>query len=343
VKLGLALPHYDTNLAGGQVSWEGVKRCAQRAEAAGFHSVWVSDHLWLDWSKYGGPDDTQAALECWTTLSGVAASTTKVRIGSLTLCNDFRNPGLVAKMASTLDVLSGGRLEIGIGAGWYAPEFRAAGIEMDSPGTRIRRVGEAISIIARLLEGEELRFKGDHYVMDGAICRPRPAQDPRPRIWLGGKGDLLLATAARVADGWNFSWLGPFETYEERSRAADAACERRGRDPSDLARSAGVFLLAGKDEADARRRYERLVERTPPGVLASTSGSGVSWDEFRRDHVAGGAQEVVDRLGRLAELGVEEVIISLGALPFQLEDEDDLEVVGALVAPALEQTGRSLP
>ena len=110
MKLGLALPHYDTSLAGGQVSWEGVKRCAQRAEAAGFHSVWVSDHLWLDWSKYGGPDDTQAALECWTTLSGVAASTTKVRIGSLTLCNDFRNPGLVAKMASTLDVLSGGRL-----------------------------------------------------------------------------------------------------------------------------------------------------------------------------------------------------------------------------------------
>jgi alkanesulfonate monooxygenase SsuD/methylene tetrahydromethanopterin reductase-like flavin-dependent oxidoreductase (luciferase family) len=332
----LALPHYDTSLSGQPVSWEGVKRCAEKAEAAGLDSVWVSDHLFLDWSKYGGPDDVQGALECWTTLSALAASTSSIRIGSLTLCNDFRNPGLVAKMAATLDLLSQGRLELGLGAGWYEPEYRAAGIVLDSPGTRIRRAGEAIEIIARLLEGEVLRYKGDHYALDGAICRPLPAQRPRPRIWLGGKGDLLLDTAVRVADGWNFSWLGSIEAYEERAHAADLACERHGRDPSDLARSAGVYLVAGRDESDARKRFERLVERTPPGVLATPrGGSGVSWDEFRRDHIAGGVQEVVDRLGRLAELGVEEIIVSLGTLPFQLEDEEDIEVVGAMIAPAI--------
>jgi probable F420-dependent oxidoreductase len=336
VRIGLALPHYDTSLAGKPVSWAGVKRCAQKAEAAGFDSLWVSDHLWLDWSKYGGSDEPQAALECWTTLSALTACTSQVRIGSLTLCNDFRNPGLLAKMAATLDIFSEGRLEIGLGAGWYEPEYRAAGITLDSPGTRIRRVGEAVEIIARLLEGEELRFKGDHYTLDGAICRPPPLQDPRPRIWIGGKGDLLLATAARVADGWNFSWLGSFETYAERARAADQACERYGRDPSSLARSTGVFLIPGENESDARRRFERLLERTPEGVLGdSKGGSGVSWDRFRRDHVAGGVEEVVDRLGRLAELGVEEIIVSFGTLPFQLEDEEDIEIVGAMIAPAL--------
>src|SRR5918992_5637644 len=106
MRLGLALPHYDTSYRGEPVSWESVKRVAQLAEASGFSSVWVSDHLFLDWGKYGGPSTRQGALECWTTLSALAAVTERVRLGSLTLCNDFRNPGLVAKMAATPDVPS---------------------------------------------------------------------------------------------------------------------------------------------------------------------------------------------------------------------------------------------
>lgn len=190
MRLGLALPHYDTSLAGGRASWEGVERIARLAERTGFDSVWVSDHLFLDWAKYGGPDDAQGSLECWTTMAALAAATERMRVGSLTTCNDFRNPALLAKMASTLDVLSGGRLEVGLGAGWYEPEYRAAGIDFDPPATRIRRLGEAVEIVQRLLTGEELTFKGDHYTIDGAICRPRPVQDPRPRVWVGGKGDL---------------------------------------------------------------------------------------------------------------------------------------------------------
>ncbi len=334
MRFGLALPHYDGSYAGQPVSWDPVRRTAETAEASGFHSVWVSDHLFLDWGKYGGADEPRAALECWATLSALAAVTDRVRLGSLTLCNDFRNPAVLGKMAASLDVLSRGRLDLGIGAGWYEPEYRAAGIDFDRPATRIRRLGEAVEILTRMLGGEEVIFKGEHYVVDGALARPRPAQQPRPPVWVGGKGYLLLDTVARVADGWNWSWLGSIETYRDRLAAARAACERNGRDPDTLRRSVGVYLLAGTDEADVQRRFARLVERTPAGVLGTEAGPAVSFEEFRQDHVAGTIGECVDRLGELAELGVEEVIVSLGALPFQVADLEDVELVGAEIVTA---------
>jgi alkanesulfonate monooxygenase SsuD/methylene tetrahydromethanopterin reductase-like flavin-dependent oxidoreductase (luciferase family) len=336
VKLGLALPHYDTSYAGEPASWERVKQTAQTAEASGFSSVWVSDHLFLDWGKYGGPSAAQGSLECWATMAGLAASTSDIRIGSLTLCNDFRNPALVAKMAATLDLLSGGRLDVGLGAGWYEPEYRAAGIDFDRPRVRIERLSEAAEIIGRLLEGEEVTFKGEHYVLDGAICRPGPRQVPRPPIWIGGKGDRLLSVVARIADGWNFSWLGSFDVYEERCAYADSACECIDRDPSGLRRSVGAYLLVGTDDADAKRRFERLASVTPPGLLGGSSGTGVSWEEFRSgDRIAGTVQQAIDRLGRLKDMGVEEVIVSLGAVPFQVGDLEDVEFVGTEIASAL--------
>jgi alkanesulfonate monooxygenase SsuD/methylene tetrahydromethanopterin reductase-like flavin-dependent oxidoreductase (luciferase family) len=227
-------------------------------------------------------------------------------------------------------------LDVGLGAGWYEPEYRAAGIDFDPPGQRIARLGESMEIVARLLEGEELVFKGDHYTIDGAICRPGPSQQPRPPLWVGGKGDFLLKTAARVADGWNFSWLGSIEAYADRKQAADAACERIDRDPKNLRRSVGAYVIAGLDEADVQRRFERLVNRTPDGVLRDKAqGTAVSWEEFRTSRIAGTTGQVVDQLGRLIELGVEEVIVGLGALPFQVADEEDIELVGSEIIPAL--------
>jgi probable F420-dependent oxidoreductase len=331
MRVGLALPHYDTSYAGRPVSWASVRGAAIAAEKAGFDSVWVSDHLFLDWGKYGGPDDSQGALECMTTLAGLAGATERVRLGSLTLCNDLRNPGLVAKMAATLDLLSGGRLDIGVGAGWYEPEFRATGIDFDRAGTRIRRLGEAVEIMARLLEGEELTFKGDHYTMDGAICRPLPRQGPRPPIWIGGKGDLLLRTAARVADGWNFSWIGSIDAYAARAEFAAQACEEAAREPAALRRSVGAFVVVGEDDAGLSRRLERLAEVTPKGVLPAA----VSLEEVRSRAVVGTVEQVIDELGRLGELGVEEIVITLGVLPFQLALDEDVATIGDQIAPAL--------
>lgn len=298
--------------------------------------MWVSDHLFLDWGKYGGPPDAQGALECWTTMTAVAAVTERVRIGSMALCNDFRNPGLLAKMIASLDLLSEGRIDVGLGAGWYEPEYRAADIDFDRPGRRIARLGESLEIVARLLEGEELVYKGEHYTMDGALCRPGPAQRPRPPLWVGGKGEYLLKTAARFADGWNFSWLGSIDTYAERSTVADRTCEAVGRDPRSLRRSVGAYVVTGSDVADLRTRFGRLVDRTPEGVLRSESaGTAVSWEEFRTSRIAGTTGEVVEQLGRLDELGVEEVIVGLGALPFQVADEEDIDLVGSEIIPAL--------
>jgi probable F420-dependent oxidoreductase len=333
VRLGLGLPHYDTSLAGKPARWESLKRLARLAEATGFHSVWVSDHLFLDWGKYGGPATFQGALECWTTLSAIAAATSRVRVGSLALCNDFRHPGLVAKMAATVDLLSGGRLDLGLGAGWYEAEYERAGIKLDRPGLRIERLGEAVEIVKRLLDGDELDFSGKHYQLEGAVCRPHGQS--RPPIWVGGKGDKLLATAARVADGWNMSWLGSADAYLDRLDVFLRASAEAGRDGASVRRSVGAYVLVGRDEADARRRFERLAERTPSGVLRSLTGeTAVSWEQFRRDHFAGTAAEVTDRLGALQGLGIEEVIVSVGTLPFQVADEDDVERVGEL-APAL--------
>lgn len=333
MRFGLALPHYDTSLAGRQASWEGIRSAALAAEGSGFHSVWVSDHLFLDWGKYGGRADAEGSFECWTTLSALGAATRRVRLGSLTLCNDFRNPALLAKMAASLDLLSGGRLDLGLGAGWYEPEYAASGIPFDRPGTRIKRLREAAEIVGRLLEGEVLDYSGTYYKTEGARCRPGPVQQPRPPIWIGGKGDLLLDTVASVADGWNWSWLGSLDTYKDRLAAASRACEKNGRDFSSLRRSVGVYLFAGRDGADVKRRFERLMDVTPSGVLqGSNDGAAVSWDDFQRDRVAGTVNEVVDRLGELADLGVEEVIVSLGALPFQVSDLEDVELVGTEIA-----------
>jgi probable F420-dependent oxidoreductase len=335
MRFGLALPHYDTSFEGRPASWEAVRDVARLAERSGFDSVWVSDHLFLDWSKYGGPDTRQGCLECWTTMTALAATTERIRIGSMALCNDFRAPALVAKMAASLDLLSGGRVDLGLGAGWYEPEYVAAGIPYDPPGTRIRRLGESVEIVKRLLAGEELTYEGKFYDIRGAVLNPGPRQSPLP-VWVGGKGDYLISTAARVADGWNMSWLTGADAYKERLDHARKACEKHGRDFETFRRSAGVYVTVGRDERDARGRYERLVERSPKGVLPSSNGSAaVSWQEFRSDRIAGTAGEVIDKLGALAELGVEEVILGLGVLPFQLSDAEDVELVGAEVIPAL--------
>lgn len=336
MRVGLAMPHYDTSLAAWPAAWDGLSRVARVAEEGGLASLWVSDHLFLDWGKYGGAPEPRGSFECWTTMSALAASTRRIRIGSLTLCNDLRNPGLVAKMIATLDRLSDGRVDPGFGGGWYEPEYRSAGIPFEPAGARINKVGEAVGVVRRLLRGEEVTFEGHHYSFDGAICRPVGVQSPNAPLWIGGKGDLLIRTVVAVADGWNFSWLGPVDLYQERLRHFEAECERALRDPTTIRRSVGVYLLAGTDAADVRRRFERLVERSPTGVLSgAASGTGVSWDEFRAKSFVGTTDEVIGRLGRLRDLGVDEVIVTLGAVPFQVADEEEVAFLASEIAPAL--------
>src|SRR5262249_55515621 len=152
-------------------------------------------------------------------------------------------------------------------AGWYGPEYDAVGEAMPAPGVRIARLGEATEIIAGLLGGEPLSFHGEHYTVHHAVLDPPALQVPRPPVFIGGKGDRVIRTAVARPDGWNTCWVWTPDDYRARLQVLDAACEEADRDPEQVWRSIGLYALAGEDERDLARRFERLRAATPPGIL----------------------------------------------------------------------------
>jgi probable F420-dependent oxidoreductase len=327
VRFGLALPHYGFSLPDPDgLSWIRVRDWARRAEDYGFDSVWVSDHLFLDLSRYGGSDEPQPSLECFTALAGLAATTKKVRLGSLVVCNDLRSPALVAKMVATLDVLSKGRCEVALGAGWYEPEYRAAGIRFDPPAKRIERLAEAVQIVIGMLTEPSFSFSGRHYRVDDAWNLPRPIQSPRPPVWIGGKGDKLIRVAGRHADGYNTVWAWTPEMYRERIRLLDKSAVEAGRDPQTVRRSVGLYCLPGQDDSDLKKRWERYLS-------ATQIQTEVNLEEWRSDKLAGTVEEIRARLRAFEELGVEEVILGFGLVPFQIADPSAVEWFAKEIMP----------
>src|SRR5439155_17298763 len=177
--------------------YTGICDLAQRAETSGFASFWVSDHF------FGGPGGTpdRNCLEAWTLLAALARDTTTIRLGVLVAAVQYRNPALQAKMAASVDHISGGRLEFGVGAGWKEDEYRAYGYDFPSPGDRVDQLREAIEITERLWKDDRATFHGKHYRIDDAVCAPKPTQRPRPPVWIGGAGPRVMRLAARYADG----------------------------------------------------------------------------------------------------------------------------------------------
>jgi probable F420-dependent oxidoreductase len=327
VRFGLALPQYEFSVPDGRAGWSTVRDWALRAEELGFDSVWISDHLFLDLSRYGGDDRRQSAMECFTTIGALAAITSKVRLGVLVVCNDLRAPSLVAKMTATLDVLSGGRIELGLGAGWYEPEYRAAGIPFERPGVRIDRLAEAVQIVSGMLTNETFSFEGKHYRVHEALNLPRPIQKPRPPVWIGGKGDRVVATAAKFADGYNTVWAWTPEDYGERMRLLDAAAAKAGRDPSSIRRSVGLYCMPGAEERDLQDRWTRYREATPAKVPESFPGRVP-------DKLYGEPDLLLERISKFEALGAEEVILGFGILPFQIADETAVELFAREVIPS---------
>lgn len=225
MKVGVALPHYGRPEQ--DPSLERVVGIARECERLGFDSVWVSDHHVFDLGKYGGSSDPIGSLEPLTALAVLASETSSVRLGTMVLCNEFRHPVQLAKEAATVDLASGGRLELGLGAGWYEPEFERAGMRFPPPRVRLERLGESIEILAELFKGEPVSYAGKHYRLSEALARPLPAQRPRPTIWMGGKGDRAIAIAGRVADGWNAAWFQDPDAYGERADRLGGAVVRR--------------------------------------------------------------------------------------------------------------------
>ena len=313
--VGLALPQYDFSLPGGAaLGWDAVAGWARRAEQAGLGSVWLADHLSMSLERYGGPPGERFCLDPVVGLGALARTTGRVRLGTLVLCAQLRPPRLLAKMLATVDVLSAGRLTVGVGAGWYRPDYEAAGVPFERPGARLRQLAATLAELAAML--------GDD---PPAPCRPGPDQRPRPPLWVGGRGDRLLDVVARHADGWNTAWTLTPAAYRERAAALDRACERAGRDPAGVSRSVGLLALVGEDEADLRRRFERLAAGAPPGVPAG----GTTLEEWRRGHLVGPVDQVREQLARWESLGVSTIVLGLGALPFSVTHPDDLDLAAS--------------
>jgi F420-dependent oxidoreductase-like protein len=199
-------------------------------ESLGFDSLWVCDHL-IQPSRPDGP-----YYEGWTLLAGLAAVTERARIGVLVSSNTFRHPALLAKEAMTVDHLSNGRLEVGLGAGWYLPEHEKFGIDFPETRVLVGRFREAVEIIDKMLRQEISSYDGKYYQLDEAPMRPLPIQKPRPPLMIGAKKPRMLEIAARYADTWNSSG-GSVEEMRERNEILNEACERVGRDPSEIVRS----------------------------------------------------------------------------------------------------------
>ena len=332
MRFGLALPHYDFSIVDeNPLRWETLLSQARAGESLGFDSLWISDHLFLDIAKYGGSDRREAAFDPVVTLAALARELSNVRLGTLVFCEALRPASVLAKTLATLDRLSNGRIDVGIGAGWYEPEYAAIGMDFPRPGERLARLRETLAVVKPMLgeSGGPVHVDGTFQRADGARNFPTAIQRPRPPVLVGGKGDRLLRLVAEAADGWNTCWVWTFEDYAERRAVLDRECERIDRDPASVWRSVGLYALCGEDEADLERRFERLRTRTPRGVLDT-----VTLDEWRQGRLVGTVEQVREQVEQWASLDVETVILGVGAVPFHVGSPDDVELLAHAVGVA---------
>lgn len=280
VEFGLYLPQV-------ALDYDRILERARLAEELGFDSLWFYDHLYSP----GQPD--YPSLEAWTLASYLLAQTDRLRVGHLVLCNNFRHPALLAKMATTLDVLSGGRVELGIGSGSVRVEHEQAGLPWGTLPERSERLAEALEILTRMFAGGPSTFAGTHYQVTELPNLPAPVQSPRPPIHIGGIGPRrTLPLVARYADVWNVPTYG-LHGWEDSNRRLDEECVAIGRDPATLRRSHEAVLALAADErslgevrALAERRY-----------------GGEGWGLDAGGYVGTPAM-VVDRIRRRVEQGV---------------------------------------
>jgi probable F420-dependent oxidoreductase len=233
MKIGVVINHLEHPDSGVIPTYSEIREMAQAAETGGLDSIWLFDHLLYRFDNRA----TSGIWECWTLLSALAEATKRVELGTVMLCNSFRNPALLAKMAHTLDHVSGGRVILGLGAGWHKPEFEAFGYPFDR---RVDRLEEALQILNPLLQGKRVDFAGTYYQAQDCVITPlgpRPAGVP---LLIAAFGPRMLRLTARYADQWNTAWLGEaHELAEPLGRVRDA-CAEVGRDPATLKVTAGV-------------------------------------------------------------------------------------------------------
>ncbi len=302
------------------VSWQEWTALARACEEAGLEGLFRSDH-YLPTIAPGAA----GSLDAWATLAALAACTDRIRLGTLVSPVTFRHPSVLAKMAATVDHVSGGRVELGLGAGWFEAEHAAFGLPFPEVAERMEMLAEQLEIITRSWTDAEVTFHGRHYRLEGCRTEPRPVQTPRPPIILGGAaGPRSARLAARYADEYN-TFLATVDEVRQRRRRVVEACEQEGRDPATLVFSLMTACIVGADRAEVLERVRAFLhllgaeDEDPATVLRDRSEQ---W-------LAGTPAEVLARLGELAEAGVERVYLQ----HLLHRDVDMVALVGAEVVP----------
>jgi probable F420-dependent oxidoreductase len=289
LQVGIQLPEVERD-----VRWPEIVAMARAAEEVGFDSVWLGDHLL--YRDDGRPE--RGPWDAWSMLAALAASTDRVRLGPLVACLSFHPPGILARTAAAVDEISGGRLVLGVGAGWNPAEFRAFGLPFDR---RVDRFEEAFGVVRRLLAGERVTTAGRFWRIEDAVLLPAPAR--RPPLMIGSTGERMLAIAIPHVDAWN-TWYreidNTVEGFEAASAAVTGAARRAGRDPAEIARSACVFVLL--DRAAAERPID--VEPVAPDGVA----------DYLRALADAGASEAILVASPITEASIRSLAMALARL-----------------------------
>jgi len=302
------------------VSWPEVLDIWQVADGLKFDTAWTFDHFFPIMS-----DPKGSQLEGWITLTALAQKTQHVRVGTLVTGITYRHPAVLAKMGATLDVITGGRLEMGVGAAWFQQEHEALGIPFPPVAERIHRLGETCEILTRMWTEEAATWKGRYYEINEAYCNPKPVQKPRPPILIGGGGEqLTLKMVARYADTWNA--FGTPGIFKHKIEVLERHCEAVGRDPNTIEKSVSMPPVLSTDRSKL------------DGMLADMAlRRAMTVDEAKAAMLWGSPDEAIKKIEAYRDLGVTHIILSLRA-PY---DAAQLELFVREVLPALRETAPS--
>jgi F420-dependent oxidoreductase-like protein len=296
IKFGVFLPFYAFKTHKKSL-FDRLQNVVLECEQLGYHSVFLDDHLMLN---------KMPILECWTTLSALSSTTEVIRLGTMVTCNSFRKPQLLAKMAATVDNLSNGRLELGIGAGVQKKEHNAYGFPFPSPKVRIECLNEAVDIIKKMWTEEKTSYKGKYYTIQDAVCEPKPVQKPHPPIIIGGGGEKrTLKVTVRHANRYDWGYLSSIDNYKHKLKSLEKHCKEVGRAINEIEKSCWPTgqIFIGKNRKEVKRRVLQFLP------------TGVSLKEFRQTHFVGTPEDFIKQLQQYFKLGVTHFMLFFGDLP----------------------------
>jgi F420-dependent oxidoreductase-like protein len=305
--------------------WAVMRDLAAYADGGAWDSLWVYDHFHTVPMPSG-----EATHEAWSLMAAYAATTSRIKLGQMCTAMSYRNPVYMAKVAATADIISGGRIQMGIGGGWYEHEWRAYGYGFPSAGVRLARLDEGVQIMRDAWRDGKVSFTGEHYQIDGAFVAPKPLQDSGIPLWIAGGGEkVTLRIAAKYAQYTNFT--AEPEAFAHKSDVLAEHCSRLGTDFDAIVRSSNFTAVVGTSDADVKERLQRVRDRMVdyvPEAVADAMIAGGSGP----DSATGTPEQVIDRIAKIRDLGCEYAICYF---PEAAYDRSGIELFEREVIPAL--------